>query len=236
MKKNIWAVLGLLCFVSNASALDFGVGAKAGINGLGIDLSVGLTKNVNLRLSGAAIDIEGENETVTVGDPGFEGDIEADLDFDYSATAAFIDWHILGGGFRVTAGMYKNNGSADLTGTLLTSIEVDDQPLEPADLVNASVGGSVSLGDSYQPYIGIGWGRGAGDDAGLSFMVDVGVAIVEPDVSLDAAVSPTSPNYPGAGGQDLLDQTLRDLESDAESDLEDLEFWPVLSAGVNFRF
>jgi hypothetical protein len=62
MKKIIGLGIGLLFFVSNAFALDFGIAAKAGINGVGLDLSVGLTKTVNLRLSGAAIDIDDEDE------------------------------------------------------------------------------------------------------------------------------------------------------------------------------
>jgi hypothetical protein len=67
---------GLLIFASNAGAVDLGIAAKVGINGVGIDLSVGLTENVNLRLSTAAIDVDDDDETVTVGDDGNEGDIE----------------------------------------------------------------------------------------------------------------------------------------------------------------
>jgi hypothetical protein len=93
MKNSTGLGLALLLFVSNVNALDFGVAAKAGINGVGLDLSIGLSKNLNLRFLGAAIDIEGEEETVTVGDSGFEGDIDSELDFDYGATAVLLDWH-----------------------------------------------------------------------------------------------------------------------------------------------
>ena len=98
MKKSLLLTFGLLICSTAAQAVDIGVGAKAGINGVGLDLSIGLTRNVNLRLSGTSVDIQGEEETVTVGDPGFKGDVKADLDFDYGATAVFIDWHVLGGG------------------------------------------------------------------------------------------------------------------------------------------
>lgn len=231
MKKIIGLGIGLLFFVSNAFALDFGIAAKAGINGVGIDLSVGLTKTVNLRFSGAAIDIDGEDETVTVGDDGFEGDIDAELDFDYGANAVLVDWHAFNSGFRFTAGMMKNNGSADLSGVLLSDIVIDGDPLATDDL--GDIGGDVSLGDSYQPYIGIGWGRGAGGEGGFSFSADLGVAVLDTDVDLEAVVLPGGTN---GYTQAELDSILVALEKDAEDELDDYELWPVFALGVNYAF
>jgi hypothetical protein len=229
MKKIIGLGIGLLFFVSNAFALDFGIAAKAGINGVGLDLSVGLAKNVNLRLSAAAIDIDDEDESITVGDDGAEGDIDAELDFDYGDNAVLVDWHAFNSSFRFTAGMMKNNGSADITGVLVDDIIVEGVPLDTDDL--GPISGDLDLGDSYQPYIGIGWGRGAGGDGGFSFSADLGVAMLDPDVDLEATVSGTS-----AYTQAQLDAILVDLEKDAEDDLDDLEFWPVFALGVNYAF
>jgi len=231
MKKLIGLGFGLLFFVSNAFALDFGVGVGAGTNGTGLTLSVGLTKTVNLRLSAAEIDIDDESETVTVGDDGFEGDIDAELDFDYGATAVLFDWHAFDNGFRFTAGMMKNNGSADLSGVLQSDIVIDGDPLATDDL--GEIGGEVSLGDSYQPYIGIGWGRGAGGDGGFSFSADLGVAMLDTDVDFEAVVDPLGTN---GYDQATLDGILLDLEKDAEKELEDFELWPVLAIGVNYAF
>ncbi len=231
MKKSLWMTICLMLFSVPASALDLGVGAKAGLNGVGLDFSVGLTKNLNLRLGVASVDIEGEDETVTIGDDGFEGDVDAELDFDYGSNAILIDWHPFGGGFRLSAGMFRNTGAADLSGTLQSTVVIDGDTLAPSD-INGDIGGEVKLADSFQPYLGVGWGRGAGGEGGLSFSVDLGVALLDPEVELEAEVN--------AGGnfadQDELDQTLRDAESDAEDELDDLEFWPVLAIGVNYAF
>ena len=227
MKKIVALGLSLLFFTANSHAIDFGVGARAGINGLGIDLSVGLTKNVNLRLIGAAIDIEGEDETVTVGDSGAEGDIDAELNFDYGATAAFIDWHVFGGGFRVSAGMFKNNGAADFSGTLQSDIVVDGTAVAVGDL--GEISGEVSLSDSYQPYIGIGYGRGAGGDGGLTLTFDLGVALLDTSVDFEATAI-------GGLSQAELDDALDGMARDAEEDLEDLEMWPVIAVGLNYAF
>ena len=218
---------------SNAGAVDFGIAAKAGINGVGVDLSVGLTENLNLRLTAAAIDVDDENETVTVGDDGNEGDIEADLDFDYGANAILLDWHAFSNGFRFTVGMLKNNGSADIDGVLKDDIVVDGNPLATDDLANSAIGGDLDLGDSYQPYIGIGWGRGAGGDGGFSLSVDLGVAMLDPDVDFDATVNPGGTN---GYTQAQLDLILKELEDDAEDDTDDYEVWPVFAIGINYAF
>lgn len=233
MIRTMFLGLTLFLFAANAHALDFGVAAKAGINGVGLDFSVGLTKTLNLRLSTAAVDIDDENETVSVGDDGFEGDIDAELDFDYGANAVLFDWHAFNSGFRFTAGMMKNNGSADISGVLQSDIVVDGEPLATNDLVGGAISGDFSLGDSYQPYVGIGWGRGAGGGAGFSFSADLGVAIVDTDVDFEADVDPVGTN---GYDQAALNAILRDLDKDAEDDLEDFELWPVLAFGVNYAF
>ncbi len=228
MKNTLALGFVLLLFSTSSQAVDVGIGAKVGLSGLGIDLSLGLTENVNLRLIAAKIDIKDQQENVTVGDPGGEGDIDANLNFDYGASAGFIDWHIFGGGFRVSAGMYKNNGAADLTGTLTSDVVIDGTTVTTADL--GQISGNVSLSDSYQPYVGIGWGRGAGGDGGLSLSFDLGVALMDPSVSLAATAT-------GAGlSQAELDNALGGMARDAEQDLKDLKYWPVLAIGLNYAF
>jgi hypothetical protein len=232
MKRSIGLACVILLFSSTAQALDFGVGAKAGINGIGLDLSVGLTKNINARISVASIDIEGEDGSASVGDTGSEADLDYDIDFDYGASALFIDWHVLGGGFRVSAGMLKNNGAAEGTGALQGAIVIDGQPLDPSDF-SGDIGTEVSLGESYQPYIGIGWGRGAGGDGGFSVSLDVGVALLDTSVDFDATVDAGGTN---GLSQAELDSVLRAMEKDAEDELDDYELWPVLALGVNYAF
>jgi hypothetical protein len=232
MKKSIGLGCAILLFSSTVQALDFGIGAKAGISGVGLDLSVGLSKNINARLSVSNIDIKGEDDSVSVGDAGNEADLNYDIDFDYGANALFIDWHVLGGGFRISAGMFKNNGAADGNAALQGAIVIDGQSLAPTDF-NGDISTEVSLGESYQPYIGVGWGRGAGGDGGFSFSLDVGVALLDTSVDFDAAVNAAGPN---GLSQAELDSRLRSLEKDAEAELDNYELWPVLALGVNYAF
>ena len=231
MKKIFGAGIILLLSLSNAQALDLGVGAKVGINGVGLNLAVGVSKRINLRLSVSQADLAEEDETITVGDDGNEGDIDAELDFDVGSNALLLDWHVFNGGFRVTAGMFKQTGGLDLSGRLQSDIVVDGQSLATDDL--GEISGEVKLSDSYQPYLGIGWGRAAGGDGGFSFTFDIGLAMLDPDVELEATVNPGGSN---TLSQAELDQRLADMEQDAEDDLDELELWPVLSVGVNYAF
>ncbi|MDH3389331.1 MAG: hypothetical protein OEN02_15680 [Gammaproteobacteria bacterium] len=210
-----------------------GVGLKAGTLGLGVDVSVALTKTINARIALTSVEIDSQNETVTVGDAGSEGDIDAVLDADYGANALLVDWYVFNGTFHVTAGMVKNNGKADFRGTLLSNVVIDGDPLSPSDLVGGSVGGQFSLGDSYQPYLGVGWGRKASSDPGLAFSVEIGVALLDPDAQLRATLDPGSINY---ANQPELQQTLDNAEADVEADLDEFELFPVLSFGVNYAF
>lgn len=231
MKKIIGSSLLLLFFATSASALDVGVGVRAGINGIGGEVSVGLTKTINLRILAASVDVDDEDETIDVGDSGGEGEIDATLEFDYGASALFVDWHVFDGSFHLTAGLFRNDSGADLSGTLVGNIVVDGQPIDQGD-ISGEIGGEIKLADSFQPYLGIGWGRRAGGDGGLSVTFDLGVALLDPEVSLDATVN--------AGGnftsQAELDDTLRGLERDAEDELDDFEIWPIASIGINYAF
>jgi len=92
MRNSIGLACVILLFSSTAQVIDPGVGAKAGLKGVGLDLSVGLTKNINARISVAGIDIGGEKDSITVGDSGGDGKLNYDIDFDYGANALFIDW------------------------------------------------------------------------------------------------------------------------------------------------
>jgi hypothetical protein len=226
MKKFIGLGFCLLFFTSTASALDVGVGVKAGTTGIGLNLSVALTKTVNARLSLTSVDIDDEEETVEVGDSD-EGEFEAEADLDFGANALLIDWYIFNGGFHLTAGVLKHGGEADISGQLTTGATFDGVTINPGDI--GDISGELKLADSYQPYIGVGWGRKAGKNGGLSFTADIGIALLDPSVELEASAT-------GLVSQADVDAALRDMEDDAEDELDDFEAWPVLSIGVNYAF
>ena len=231
MKRVTLLSIFFALFASNAGAVDWGLGVKAGTVGIGLDISLALTPTVNARLSLTNIDIEDQNETITVGDT-VQGDLDTTLNFDYGATALFFDWYVFDGTFHLTAGMMKNNGKVAFSGVLQDTITLNGQTLSGDDIQGA-IGGNISLGNSFQPYLGVGWGRKAGYDPGFSLTVDLGVALLDPGVNLNAQISGSATS---TKTQEQLDNDLRQLETDAESDLSQLEAFPIIALGLNYAF
>ena len=226
MRKIIGLGFCLLFITSTASALDVGVGVKAGTVGLGLDLSVALTQTVNARLSLTRIDLDDEEDTITVGDSD-EGEVDAELELDFGSNALLFDWYIFNGGFHLTAGMLKHTGEADLSGELTNTADFDGVTITPGDI--GTISGEVKFADSYQPYIGVGWGRKAGKNGGFSVTADLGIALLDPSVKFEATAT-------GGVSQADVDASLKEMEDDAEDELDEFEAWPVLSIGVNYAF
>lgn len=230
--KTIGLMAGLVLLVSNAHAVDVGVGIKAGTVGAGVEVSIALTKTLNARVSLTNIDVDDQNETIEVGDAGATGDIDADLGLDFGATALLLDWYVFDGTFHLTAGFMRNDTKLSFSGTLLDSVTVDGEVLDPSD-INGDISGDISLGETFLPYIGVGWGRKAGDGGGISVSFELGVAMLDPDADFDAEVNVSGSN---SLDQAELERRLKGVEDDANDDLDEFEAWPVVSIGINYAF
>ncbi len=233
MRKIIGVFAGLVLLVSNAHALDVGIGLKAGTVGAGFEASVGLTKTINVRVSLTSIDINDQEETFEVGDAGASGDIDAVLGLDFGATALLIDWYVFDGAFHLTAGMMKNDSKLSFSGRLGSTITIDGEQLDASD-IDGDITGDISLGESFQPYLGIGWGRKAGDGGGFTVSFEVGIALLDPATDFNANVNAGGSNNLN---QAELDDRINGVEDDANAELDDLfQAWPVISLGVNYAF
>jgi len=231
MRQLLGVILAMALLVFNANAMDIGVGVKAGTVGTGVDLSIALTQTINARVSLTSVNIDDLNETITIGDAGSTGDIDATMNFDFGASSLLFDWYVFDGTFHLTAGMMKNNGKVAFSGALLSGVVVNGQAIDLAD-INGDISGNISLGDSYQPYLGLGWGRKADNDPGLSVSIEIGVALLDPKAELNAQVI-TGGNFANQGE---LDTAINDAENDVNNDLSLFEAWPVLSLGLNYAF
>lgn len=235
---NIKHVLVASSLILNPAALlasDFGIGVKAGTVGAGVDLSMTISEKVNVRVSLTSTDIDFDDESFTVGDAGGEAEVVADLSMDFGANALLIDWYVFDGTFHITAGMLKNNGSIDINGSINGSVTLDGQTYA-VDAIQ-DIGGSISAGESYEPYLGIGWGRKADNDSGLSLSAELGVVLMNPKASLTATLNPTR-STAGSDGltQTALDSDIQTAEDDINDDLSDLEMFPIISIGLNYAF
>lgn len=229
----------------SAQALDVGVGVKAGTAGAGVDLSVAITKTINVRVFSTSFDVDDVDESFDIdsGTVGVDQNLatfDAELSADFGASGLLFDWYVFDGTFHVTAGMVRNNTKFNLDGRL-TGTDITFGGITyniNQDLADNTMTGEVSFGSSYEPYIGIGWGRKASpSDPGLSLSVEFGVMLLSPSVDLNApTLNPTSPNFNAATQQAIIDADVDAAESTANDDISDLEAWPVLSVGLNYAF
>lgn len=231
-RKLIIVPLSLLVLSFNAEAVEIGVGVKAGTIGQGVEVSVALTQTINARVSLTSIEVDDQTETIQIGDAGATGDIDAVLGLDFGATALLFDWYVFDGTFHLTAGLMRNDTELSFSGSLLNGVTLDGQTLDPSD-INGNIGGSISLGESFQPYLGVGWGRKAGDGGGFAFTAEIGVALLDPEANLTAEVNISGTN---TLTQSELDDRIRSAEADANADLAIFEAWPVITLGLNYGF
>lgn len=240
MKIKIFLAGLILFFTSGANAIDWGLGVKAGTVGVGAELSVALSQTINARLSLTSVSADFDEEVVldeTInGVPNNTATIDATMDVNFGAVALLLDWYVFDGTFHISGGMIKNDSKIDLLGTIRdnnvtfngTTYNVGD------DFEDASIRGTVSAGESFEPYLGIGWGRKADDDPGLSLSVEIGVVLMSPSVDLQGPT--VSSDNPNNISQADLDADVDAAEQEANDDLSDLEMWPVLSIGLNYAF
>lgn len=201
-----------------AHAQDVGVGLKAGSTGAGLELTVGLSRSLNLRAGGQGFSV---TQTRT----------EFDTSYDAKAKLAsgmlLLDVQPSGKGFRVSAGAYYSKNEVTAVSNEDTVVTLDGVAY-PVSLVG-QVGGRVSA-DEICPYVGLGWGNAVGSGKRVRFAVDLGVFYQgRPTVTMTA-----EPKVPGS----IPAKFYTDLEAERvriEEDLKDYRLYPVVSIGLTVR-
>ncbi len=228
MQKSV-LIAALLCFAGTCSAADenngkighkFGIGAKIGTIGYGIDMSYSLSEKVNLRGGFSTFEYDKDVD---------DTDLSYEAQFKMNSANLMLDLHPFANGFRITGGVayYLDN---ELTGLAIPgaglTYTLNDVVYSVADLASLEVGFDFR---SVSPYVGIGWGNAA-TYSGFGFAIDVGVInIGSSDIRMD--YSCISPLLCAAIDADIQAEILQ-----LEDDIKDFEWWPVLSVGFTYRF
>src|SRR4029077_16586336 len=145
------------------------IAAKAGSLGLGLELTVKISPEVNARFGGNAFDYTDDHREVS----GIEYDATARL----RTATALLDWHPGGHGFRLTGGVIYND--TRIEGTSLPpasgAYDIGGVPV-PVALVG-TLSAKIDFNPSV-PYVGLGWGNallpGKTPGRKVGFYVDAG--------------------------------------------------------------
>lgn len=218
-----------LCASEVVFASNLGLAVKASTLGYGLEADYALTEKFSLR---------GQFNTFSYDDDFDKDGVKYKGSLDLSTFGLLVDWHPMGGGFRVTGGVYSNGNSLSGVGTGEGTYTIGDQTytVGPDDTLRATA--DVDLGSSIAPYFGIGWGHAPSNKGGLLLSFDIGVlAQGSPDATL--AVTGTAnngaDNFDSESRPDLQAQ-VRKEEQNLEDDLSNFEVYPVISFGIGWRF
>ncbi|MHB0775197.1 hypothetical protein [Halomonas sp. WWR20] len=213
----VGALMALASPAATAATNHWSVGAGVGTTGYGGSLSYRFhdTLAVTAGYSGFTYDgMDYESD-----DADYEGDFDIDV---YGLT---LDYFPFAGRFFLSAGAVrpdiamivvgrpKAGQTYEFNGTTYTREEV------------GNLHGDVSLGDSIQPYLGLGW-RGS-HKSGLGVFSQVGVFLTDAEVNLSAT---------GAANDPRLRQDLQREEDDLQDDVDKLSVYPVAVVGIEYTF
>lgn len=222
MRKSVWCVCVMCCLVAvSAMAGGAALTAKVGTLGVGADVTVGLSPEVNARLGVNVLPFDLEMS----GDSDDEGGTTAEevqIEIDWQTISALLDWHFAGN-WRLTAGIMINNNQLNLSADVGDTVELGD-----SEYAVSSLAGEVTF-DSMAPYVGFGYGNAVGESR-WHFAFDAGVMFQgAPEVSATAtAVNPAQ--------QTALNAALDDELEEIRTDAEDFDMYLVLSLGLSYRF
>jgi hypothetical protein len=213
MKKSytIVALIALLVGSTPAHA-QFGIAARAGTLGLGVEGAIGLTERVVVR---GGLGLSGLGATTT-----FDG-IEVALTLPDNWYNVGIDLY-LNGALRVGGGVLFKSDDPTITGRIENGVDVGGRTFTQAEL--GTLTGRV-LSDDRAAYALIGFGKHTSSGIGLS--LDVGAAFLgSPTVSLESE-----------GGtfadQAELNSRLAQEALAFEADMKTyLKVWPILNLAI----
>jgi hypothetical protein len=226
MNKSL-AVLGLALLGALGSQpvlADVALAVRAGTFGYGPDFDIGLTKNLTLRLGYNTFSY---NRTVEDTDVTYDGKLKI------GAASALVDWHVFNGGFRLSLGAVQKGPKIDVTGVpnANAKYELNGHTYNASDI--GSLKGTIKLGDSVAPYVGIGWGNTVDEADRVTFLFDIG-AIHTGSAKTDLTVT-CNPALPTA----TCDQVRSDVnaeKADLDDKAKDYEWYPVIAVGFAVRF
>lgn len=196
---------------------------------------------------------------------GVADELDTAVEFRNFTAGLLLDVHPFMGKFRVSAGLYYADLGLKLTGQSRNpyrKVSFGDADFDVGDM--GRLEGEVSF-NKLAPYLGIGWGTGAGKGTNFFFDLNIGAMYFSNpkaevrttgNISRGSITLPTGlPFYPsGMSAGDIvsvndpnLPQPVRDMYSEYQRELNDtndslrkvrnyLHWYPVFSLGFTFRF
>lgn len=189
---------------------------RAGMLGIGADLSIPLNDSFNARIGYGS---SKRTRTIT------ENDIEYDGQLKLAGGLAVIDWFPTNGNFRLSAGVARNQSRIAVTARPTTTVTFGNNTYN-ANAINVS--GELNF-VATAPYLGIGYGN-ASARSRLGFFLEGGVIRQKTKATLDGTCTAGSPAC------DNFNSDLAQERADLQDSARKYRWFPVLQVGMSFRF
>lgn len=196
-------------------AIDFGIGTTGGT----VEGKFALSDRIVLRggYNYLGYELDGEE---------YDG-VVYDSELDFSTFGGFVDLHPFSNGFMVTGGVYA--GAKELTASATPSepVDIGGTTFTPAEVGQLDFTGDL---EDTAPFAGVGWDGAFVREGRFNIKLIAGVMFSgTPDLSLRSSG--------GALSDDPTFQAeLAEEEASIQSEVEDYEYYPVISIGFGYRF
>jgi hypothetical protein len=217
------ALLSTLTHAQEATTKnDIAINLKAGITGIGLDVTKGINDQFKVRFGYATYSY---NDTYKETDASYKGKLKI------GGWNALADYHPWSGGFRLSAGAFAPKHSLAATGIYTgtsSTITINNVAYSSRDLTDVNF---QTKWKGVRPYLGLGYdGFNKTQSNGLFFTADIGVIFSgAPNVTLTAKCANAT----------LCNAINKDISAELtkiKADLNSAKYLPVAQVGIGYRF
>jgi len=207
--KSLLLGLGLTATSMAHATDDLAVAAKVGTLGVGVEV----TANIVPLFSNVRLQANGFNYKTTITDTNVTYDAKLKL----ASVGLLADIYPFAGKFRVSGGAYYNGNKLDMNAKPLGAVVIGGTAYT-SPVVNTKVDFN-----KFAPYVGIGWGDAVAGGSPIGFSIEVGALYMgKPKTSITA---------PGVAAADIAAE-----KQQLDKSLNNMQWYPVASIGMNFKF
>lgn len=219
MNRALLAAAAMLSAAGAAHAQDFAVGAAIGTTGLTAEAHAALSPDIVLR--------GGYNHLKFGGVDGDYDGVDYEGELDAKMFGVFLDAHPFGNPFFVSAGAYLGDKTVALTSLPTAPVEIGNVTYTPAQV---GILEATAEFNDFAPFAGLGWDTTFRGDRRWGWRVLAGAMF-----SGEGRVDLVSRGGAFSNDPALLAELARE-EADLQDEIDDYQVYPVIQAGITFRF